>query len=119
MESERLEMRNIQDIIDELQAHPDCLILDVHTTDYCVEFINDRIMDEYSEVDMTDEQLEQLLISREDLTSNDIKTIKTYVENSISSLWNNYDGGIYPELYELEDLNTKVSRQAKILNILS
>lgn len=112
-------MRNIQDIIDELQAHPDCLILDVYITDYCVEFINDRIIDEYSDVDMTDEQLEQLLISREDLTKNDIKEIKEVVEKSISSLWNNYDGSIYPELYELEDLNKKVSRQAKLLNILS
>lgn len=116
MESKGMEVRNIQDIINELHRHPDCISVDVFTLSDAVEFLNERIEDEYGH-EITD--TDSLLISVDDLTDADVKSIKNHVNNNLSGLWHGWDGSMYPELYELEDLNKKIRRQSKLLDILN
>lgn len=118
MESKTVEVRNIQDIIDELQAHPDYVSMDLFTLSGAVEFLNDRIADEYFEGDMTDEQMAGLLIDEDDLSDDDKEKISTHIHYTLSCIWNNFDGSIYPELYEMEELNKKLERQSKLITIL-
>ena len=101
--------RDIQDIIDELRVHPECLSLDVFTVADCVEYLNEQIAGEHEE---------DIVIGIDDLTKNDIKVMERHITSNMEAMWRNADCSFYPDLDDFDDLHKKIEREIKLAQIL-
>ena len=102
-------MKDVQEIIEELRAHPHCLSIDVFTVGDCIDYLNEQIAGEHEE---------DIAIGINDLTKNDIKVMERHVSSALESMWRNADYSFYPDLEDFDDLSTKIEREIKLLKIL-
>ena len=100
--------RDISEIIAELQAHPECLSLDVFTVGDCIDYLNEQIAGEYDDIE----------VNKEDLTEKDIKVMERHISSNMEAMWRNMDCSFYPDLDDFDDLLTKIEREIKLAQIL-
>jgi len=106
-------MRSIEEIIEELQSHPDYIAGEIFTIDNVLDDLNDQLINQ-SEQHINHEDL----IKFEDLSKDDIEYIYRYISDFLESLYDNCDGGVYPYLDQMPDIHKKMIRNLSILNIL-
>ena len=103
-------MRDIRDIIEELQKHPEYIVADIFTIHDVIETLQDEILD-YLESD------EDYDLNIDDLSAVDKAAMKEYMESVLEQVWRNVDG-IYPSFNNLPDLAKKVEREINIDKLL-
>lgn len=102
-------MRNIQDIIEELQRHPEYITADIFTLHDVIETLQEEIMDV-----LEDDNFE---LNIDDISEVDRLEMKEYMESILEQVWRNVDG-IYPSYNNLPDLTKKVERDIALEEIL-
>lgn len=105
-----MEVRDIQDIIDELKDHPHYVAGDIFVLEDCIDYINECIADDYGD---------DFQITENDLSARDKNEIGNYVSNQLYHLWQFMNESIYPDLEYLVDLSVIIDRQTKINQILN
>lgn len=101
-------MRDIRDIIEELQAHPEYLVADIFIVSDVLDYVQDEINSELEE---------DYCVDIDDLSASDIFAMKDFMESMMEQVWKHVDG-VYPSYNNLPDLKKKVDRQISLEEIL-
>jgi hypothetical protein len=111
-------MKNIQDIINELKDHPDCLHIEIYTKGHILQSLEEQYSDELNlwNTDGTTD----VLITEDEITNNEWEDIGEQIYNYFINGYNNYGCPwiINEDSGDMEDLDKRLKREIKLKSIL-
>jgi hypothetical protein len=111
-------MKNIQDIINELQDHPDCIHIEVYTKDHIIGSLIEKYSDELNlwNTDGTTD----VVISKDEITELEWEDIGEQIYNYFINGYNNYGCPwiVDEDSGDMEELDIRLKRDVKLKSIL-